>query len=124
MDGETCAGTRKDGTPCRARRLPGSECCFAHDDTLRGKREAAYATGGRNKGAAQRVQRLVPHELRPVLSLLLTALEETHAGTLPPQQAGAMSALAGAIARLYGAVEIEARMSAIERRVTTHGDAP
>ncbi len=116
-----CRATRTDGEPCTVRALADGYC-FAHSQTTAGKRRTARATGGRNKGAAQRVQRLVPHELRPVLTLLLEALTETHEGTLPTQQATALAALAGAISRIYGTVEIEARMSAIERRVTD-GDA-
>ncbi len=112
-----CRATRADGEPCTVRALADGYC-FAHSQTTAGKRRTARAMGGRNKGTAQRVQRLVPHELRPVLSLLLTALTETHEGTLPTQQATALAALAGAISRIYGTVEIEARMAAIERRVT------
>lgn len=112
-----CKATRADGEPCTVRALADGYC-FAHSTTTAEKRHTARATGGRNKGAPQRVQRLIPHELRPVLSLLLTALTETHEGLLPTQQATALAALAGAISRLYGTVEVEARLAAIERELT------
>ncbi len=117
-----CRATRADGEPCTVRALADGYC-FAHSQTTASKRHTARATGGRNKGASQRVQRHMPHELRPVLTLLLTALTETHEGTLPTQQATALAALASAISRLYGTVEIEARITAIEREIATNGDA-
>jgi len=111
-----CRATRADGEPCTVRALADGYC-FAHSQTTAEKRRDARAQGGRNRAAPRRVQRHMPHELRPVLTRLLTALEETHAGTLSPQQASAMGSLAGAISRLYGAVEIEARIAAIEREI-------
>ena len=82
---------------------------------MREKRLAASRRGGQNKATARRLDRLVPSSLKPTLSTLFTALEEVHAGTLDPRAAGAMAALAGAIARLYTAAELEQRVAELEK---------
>jgi hypothetical protein len=89
--------------------------CFAHDPGLAAKRQAAYAAGGTNKATARRLDKLVPTSLKPALTTLLQALDETHRGTLDSKQASAMAALAGAIGRLYGVAELEQRLSDLER---------
>ncbi len=117
MTSDTCDGVRKDGTPCRAKRLPSSRWCFAHDPALRDKRQEAYAAGGRGKATPQRLQRLIPASLRPVLDKLFLAVDEVHDGTIDPRVAGAMASLAGAIGRLYETAELEERLQAMEARI-------
>jgi hypothetical protein len=65
-----------------------------------------------------RVQRLIPASLKPTIGELFVALEEVHAGTLDPRQAGAMAALAGAIARLYQVGVLEERIAVLEATQT------
>jgi len=115
MERETCAGTRKDGTECRARRLRNSRLCFAHDPTLRDKRHEAYAAGGRAKSTEARLTKLMPASLKPILDLLMTSVSEVHAGDLDPRQASAMASLAGAIGRLYETAALEERLEALEK---------
>jgi hypothetical protein len=112
----TCRGTRRDGLPCTVKALQ-SGFCFAHDPGLAAKRQAAYASGGTNKGTAQRLNKLMPASLKPVLATLLQALDETHSGELEPKQASAMASVASAIGRLYGLAEMEQRLSDLERKV-------
>ena len=114
-----CQATRKDGQPCTVRALPGSAWCFAHDPNRAAQRDEARRKGGRGKARVARAEKLVPASLRPTLSLLFTALEETHAGELDAKQAQAMAALAGAIARLYTTAELEQRVTELEQ--AAHG---
>ena len=110
----TCQATRRDGQACETPVVADSCFCFAHDPDLAAKRTEARRQGGRNKSHAARVQRLVPASLKPTIATLFTALEEVHAGTLDPKAAGAMAALAGAIARLYSVGVLEERIAALE----------
>jgi predicted P-loop ATPase len=49
-----------------------------------------------------------------MIGSLLAALDEVHAGTLDPRQAGAMASLAGAITRAYSVGVLEDRLAALE----------
>ena len=111
----TCTGTRRDGAPCTSPLVGASGRCFAHDPARHEQVAAARARGGHGKRRIARVEKLVPASLRPTLSLLFTALEETHAGELDAKQAQAMAALAGAIARLYTTAELEQRVTDLEQ---------
>jgi hypothetical protein len=57
---ERCKGTRRDGTPCRARSRADSRFCFAHDPARATQREAVQAAGlarAREIRAARRLRR-------------------------------------------------------------------
>ena len=111
---EHCAATRKDGRRCAAPVAPGRRYCFAHDPERAAARQAARAKGGRQRATAARAEKLVPTLLRPVLDTLLSAVDDVQTGTLTTQQAGALSALAGAIVRVYQVGTLEERLAALE----------
>ena len=113
----TCAATRADGSPCRARPLPSSQWCWAHSPQLREKRRAACRAGGQNKANAARAQRLVPSQLRPALDLLIRGMDEVYRGVLEPAKYSAMASGAGAIARLFQTAEMEERLALLEREL-------
>ncbi len=94
--------------------------CFAHDETKAAERDEARRKGGANSATRQRLDRLVPATLRPMIADLITAMGEVHAGTLDPKQATAMAALAGAIVRAYSVGVLEERVQALE--ATQEGD--
>lgn len=118
-----CQGMRADGSPCRARALPGRSYCWAHDPALREKRRAANSQGGRNKRTTARITKLMPESLKPTLGALFAALDEVHAGTLDAKQATAMASLAGAIGRLYEVAILEERLDALEGNGHDSGQA-
>src|SRR5918997_1039092 len=97
----TCRATRTDGSPCISAIVLPSGFCHPHDPDRRESIAGARAKGGQGKGRIARAERLVPASLRPTIAALFDALQEVHAGTLDPRAAGAMAALAGAIAKLY-----------------------
>ncbi len=113
-DPKRCAGTRKDGTPCGAAVMGPGTLCYAHDPTRRAERDQARRKGGTNSATRNRLDRLVPATLRPMIGSLLDALDEVHAGTLDPRQASAMAALAGAIVRSYSVGILEERVQTLE----------
>ena len=118
MPQRTCTATRKDGQPCTAPVLkPDASVCFAHDATLQAQRAEARVRGGRGKGHAVRAAKVLPATLRPVLSLLLDALDQTHRGELDPKVSTALAALAGAIVRTYQAGAVEERLADLETQI-------
>jgi len=109
-----CAATRKDGTPCTAPAMGEAVYCFAHDPARAEERREARQRGGVNRARSARIERLVPNTLRPVVALLLDALDEVHRGTLTPPQAAAMASLAGAVVKVYTTGVMEERIAALE----------
>jgi len=71
-----------------------------------------------------RAGKLVPSAMRPVLSLLLDALEETRRGDLDPKVAGALAALAGAVVRVYSSATVEERISELEGQIAALTQRP
>ncbi len=116
-----CAAMRRDGQPCTAPVPPDRAYCFAHDPDRATERQAAREKGGRGHGTAARAGKLVPALLRPVLDTLLDAVEGVKAGTTSPQQASALSSLAGAIVKVYQAGTLEERLTALEAAQTAEG---
>ncbi len=112
-----CRATKRDGTPCRA--IPtASGYCFAHDPELQAKTAGARKAGGSNSSNADRVAKRVPKDMRDLAACLLLAVDEVHRGDLSPRAASAMASLAGAAVRVYEVGSLEARIEALESRVS------
>ena len=110
----TCTATKRDGTPCTTPVVGDGRYCFGHDPALAAKRAEARRRGGQNRSRQRRLQRLLPETLKPVVVLLLEAIEEVHRGELAPAQASAIAALSGALVRVYTAGQLEERLAALE----------
>jgi len=113
-NGGICRATRADGQRCTVRALADGYC-FAHSPSTEDKRREARSQGGQNKGTPARADRLLPRDLRPLLGLLIRAMTEVHTGAITPQQGTAMSSIASSVVKMLGIVELEARMSQIEK---------
>jgi hypothetical protein len=111
-----CQALRKDGQPCRGQAVDGTYC-LAHSPSYKGKVAEARTRGGRNKSRAARMEKLMPIHLRPVYNLLAKAFVETYQGSLSPQQASALSSIAGTMVRVLTAGEMEARLRDLETAV-------
>lgn len=109
----TCTATRRNGTPCQGH-ARGGEYCFAHDPALQEKRRAGSAAGGRNRATAQRIDRLTPAGLRPVLDKLFAALDGLEDGSVDPKVGAAMASVSSAIVRVYETTELAARLKSLE----------
>ena len=112
-----CGGVRRDGTPCKARPLPGKAACWAHDPELQEKRATARRTGGLHSSGPARLRRMMPSRLNPVAVALEGALEEVHGGVLEPPRAQAMAALARALVAVLSSGELEERLRVLENIV-------
>ncbi len=93
---------------------PSKNVCLFHDADRQAALTEARRAGGRAGRKATRLQRLMPATLKPMLETLMDALNETHTGTLEPQRATAMAALAGAIVKVYGQGQLEERLERLE----------
>jgi len=109
-----CAGTRRDGTPCKGQALPSSELCWAHDPASQDRVKAARSAGGKARSKAARADKLMPAAMRPIFGCLLKALLDTRDGTLTPQQGTAMASIAGALVKTYSVGQLEERLAALE----------
>ncbi len=111
-----CTAVRRDGSPCRGLALPSSDAghCWAHDAATQDTVKQARAAGGRATARATRAEKLMPAKLRPVLDTLLAALGKVEDGSLTPQQASSMAAVAGAVVRVFQVGTLEERLAALE----------
>lgn len=116
MQGETCQGTRKDGTPCQQPARP-SGYCFAHDPELRQARREGSVKGGQNKHRMNRLRRLMPADLGEVFDQLRGGMGEVHDGDLDPRAAQAMASLAGAMCKVLELGELAQRVADLEQSV-------
>lgn len=110
-----CCATRKDGQPCEAQALPGSDYCFAHDPERKEQRDAARSQGGKNRAGIVRLRGLIPPRLISVYETLEQALSEVHGGSLEPNRAQAMAAISRAMVHVLQAGELEERVRKIEQ---------
>ena len=109
---ELCPALRKDGSPCQAP-ATASGFCIGHSP-----RSAEWRVqGGQHSRRGTKSLRLLPVRLRPLVDLLMQAVDEVYAGTLDTKQATAMAALAGAVCRVFTTGELEERTRELERLV-------
>jgi len=92
-----------------------SGLCFAHDPENRAQATAARKRGGTNRSTIARASRRMPRDLADLSRRLLEAFAEVHAGELAPDRAHAMSRLAAVYVTLHSAVEVDARLEALEQ---------
>lgn len=117
-DAAQCNATRRDGARCSSGIVLPSGFCAMHDPGRQADVARMRQAGGRGKATSVRAAKMLPAQLRPVFDLILTALDETHAGTLDPKVANALAALAGAACRLLTAGELEQRLRELETRLS------
>lgn len=119
----TCSATRRDGQPCTAPVLrPDTSVCFAHDASLQAERSEARRRGGRAKGNAARLKRVMPANLAPVFDQLAEVLVELHTGELDPRVAQAMASVAKAMVSVLTAGEMEERLRRLEGATDAAGN--
>jgi hypothetical protein len=113
----TCTAIKMDGTNCTAMALD-SGLCFAHDPQNRERATAARRRGGTNRSNVARASRRMPRDLADLSKRLLEAFSEVHSGELAPDKAHAMSRIAAVFVQLHSAVEVDARIDALETAAT------
>ncbi len=109
-----CETIRANGEPCRAQALPDRSQCWAHDPGCRDLAHAARRKGGTNRSTIARATRRMPRDMADLSRRLLEAFAEVHAGDLAPDKAHALARLAAVFVQLHAAVEVDARIAALE----------
>ncbi len=110
-----CETIRANGEPCRAQALPDRNQCWAHDGSTRERANAARRLGGTNRSTLVRASRRMPKDMADLSRRLLEAFAEVHSGELAPDRAHAMSRIAAVFVQLHSAVEVDARIEALEQ---------
>jgi hypothetical protein len=116
----TCRATRKDGATCRAPALPDSALCWTHDprqaEAAARARAAGAAKGGRLRALRERRAKL--DTAAALLRFNAGVIQDTLAGTLPPDVARAVLYGVSIQRQLVEAGDLERRVEALEARLT------
>jgi len=115
----SCKATTKDGLPCRALRVTDSDYCFMHDPALAEERKEARARGGRARhgrkiGPVGEGEYVEIRDLGDVLRVLASELNAVLSLEKSISRARAVGYLAGIMANIYQASELEQRLAALE----------
>src|SRR5215216_2292966 len=115
---DRCLGTTKDGKPCGAKPLPGSDRCPWHDPAWAERRKEWSTRGGKGKSNEARARKRLAGDVRDmtdVKSRLMVALARVEEGELEPGPANAMANLARAIATVAGIADFEGQLAELRR---------
>jgi len=122
--GQRCEATTKAGTRCKHRALPGSRWCWWHspDPEIAERRKEARAKGGRARhGRTVRGEGMhEPLEIANLGDLAAALVEEINAVRsleLSIARARALAYIAGVLAGIWEASELERRIEALEQRI-------
>ena len=113
----TCAAHTSSGKPCKMRPLRGSTLCWNHSPESAEGRAAARSKGGRN--GRRRIASPLAGHLRiasptDLVALIELAINDTLALDNSVSRNKALAQLAVASLRVWEAVEVEARLRALE----------
>jgi hypothetical protein len=122
-----CGSVTKDGSPCTARRVSGSQFCFFHDPKNGNKRERGRKAGGR-KNRPLALPRTTPEvrlgDSNDVVHLLADTINQVRRGEIDPKVANAVGYLANLMLKAQERGEAEGRLAVLEAAVKTQHDAP
>ena len=113
----TCSGTTKAGLPCKAKALPDSAFCIAHDPTkvtqlAEWRRKGGYAKSNRSRAKkALPADPLTNEELHAWLGLVFKGVIS---GKIEPGVATASATVARTMAELSRVVDLEQRIVDLE----------
>lgn len=128
-----CRATRKDGKPCRADAVAGSDYCSFHDP----KKADAFHNGRVKGGEAGKLATLsavspwrgtegevaVLKSVEPaeLVNLLCDTIDNVLTGAIDPKVANAVGYLAGVIVKIQQYEAIEERLASIEEALQLRG---
>ncbi len=118
MKRDQCRATTKEGRPCSAEAVDGRLCRWhTMAPEWIAKRSEWSAKGGASRSNAERARKSLPDAAltsRQLACVLSKALGDVLSGSLSPGPANAAAALARTLVTISEAVEIEARLTALE----------
>jgi len=114
----TCRGKRKDGKPCGAHAVHGSDRCYLHSA---GNRASLLGKQGRTAQlVAQQSARPIlpevepPESLEDLQTLVAKAIAATMTGRLQPKAANAVASLSSVLTGILKATDLAERIAALE----------
>ncbi len=115
-----CNALTKAGRPCKGRLLPGRPYCMSHDPEHADQRAEGQRKGGEARANARRAakvwttlgEQMTPDQLPAILRACMFSVKS---GTMEPAQATAIANLAKTSVSITNEIELEARISALER---------
>lgn len=107
-----CTAIKKNGQPCTLRAVTDG-LCIAH----RPQATEARRRGGLNSSKQARLNAMLPARLKPILSLLEKAIEETYKGELDTRIAQAMASLSRGMVTVMEAGVFEERIQRLEHKM-------
>jgi hypothetical protein len=118
--GKKCKATTKNGQPCAAWALAGSDFCFWHDPAHVKERAAARAKGGRARHGRQigEVGNAAPveiHTMADVVALLQNTINDALSLENSLQRARTIGSLASVIIKALEYATLEERVEALEQ---------
>jgi hypothetical protein len=125
----TCQALNRDGSPCRANPLTGSDYCFHHDPDRAEERRLARRKGGRARhgrhlGPVGQAEPITLGSMADVAALLQETINETRRLENSIQRARTLGYLAGQLIKAMDMAELEDRVARIERTLNLRGNRP
>jgi len=121
----TCGGKRKDGKPCGAHAVHGTDRCYLHSE---GNRASLLGKQGRivQLVAQQTARPALPEMMPPATAqdiriLLANVIIEIRSAKLDCKVGNSIALLAGTLLRAIGESDIEQRLSAVEAALRQKG---
>ena len=120
MTAQRCHSTNRDGSPCNAYAVKGSDCCFHHDPHRAVERRRARSQGGR----ARHGRRIGPHHpdqpialktIKDVATLLQHTIGETLLLENSLHRARTVGYLAGHLIKALDIAALEERIARLEQ---------
>jgi hypothetical protein len=115
---ERCLGQTKEGKPCSAKPLPGSDYCPWHDASWADRRQEWSKKGGKGRSNEARARKALAGDIRDMTDVkarLMAALAKVESGDLEAGPANAMANLARAIATVAGVADFELQLAELRR---------
>jgi len=116
-----CTATRRDGTTCKGKRLPGKTVCVFHDPELAQRRTEGRKAGGKRRKKQPAVLPatgdLPCNTIGDIASLLGKAINEVRGGRLDPKVANSVAYLTTVLLKALEGGELEAKLFHFQRQI-------
>ena len=117
-----CTATKADGSPCRAKPLPGKDRCVFHDEASAAKRAEGRQRGGRERSRPRAVlpadaEDLPFDDAGAVKNLLGKTINDVRLGRIDPKIANAVGCLANVLLRAVEGGELSQLLDDMQRQI-------
>lgn len=113
-----CTGTKKDGTPCRARAQKDKTVCLFHDLSQAAAVLEAKSRGGKQRHADD-LERVVPETQqgpKAILNIIKRTIRRVRKKTCSASEGSAIASLCGVALKAINQADTDSRVEELERR--------